>query len=144
MVANNKVLKINFRNLMQSFNAFIGDYSAKRVRDTSSYMVSESPTVLTEKGEKLIQDSGIAKHLDKHILAYFALLYKEGDYDILNSCRGIAFEQVFSSERAPDFLEVKKYFSVRGLTQHFLQKLFSLKLRDMYQDELKFRKQLKK
>ena len=140
MAANNEVLKGNFRNLMQSFNAFVGDYSSKKVKKAISYMVTESPTVLTEKGEELIKDSGLASHLDNNTSAYYAILDKEGDYDILNSCRGIASKQVFGSGQPRDFLEIKKYFSVRGLSQHLLQEIFSLKLRDMYQVALKYRK----
>ena len=113
--------------LVFSFNLFVNDSISGKLKENKEYLVSYSPTVLTEKGEKVARESGMVAYIESKLERY----RKEvGDFekvvDPLEVCRNISLDEFESG--VSQVVDIERYFVKKGISKLIMREIYSQKL----------------
>ena len=95
-------------------------------------VTSQSPPCLTEKGERIAEESKINQLIAEQQERHFEELnHAQSVAEIYETCRLIAARE--TKERTDIVRHIKDYFYIEGIDPEVIISVFALRLRDLYQ-----------
>lgn len=92
---------------------------------------STSPLNLTKEGERVVEESGITRHIAEHINEYSKELSPyEKEVEVFDKCKDIA-DRVLDKENKQS-LPIREYAYDKGLYDGVIKEVFAVALREEY------------